>query len=312
MPKLLKRGLSVFVFVFSVVSSIIINHDGENNTIVVDAMTLTTNKIRRDILLKSPAAAAVVAIGSAVVLAKPATITAMGSTSAVTTSTSEEDNNTKLPFPGSQKNIGVLWRTIRGQATPATPGTLNTLVHSELFGGGSDKDTSCSKETTGLVCVSERHDDFEHHLVQLHVIQSIRKALDQRHPVKVAAAKSKFNTFTRSGFFSSAPPGATGSKTTTTTENNYSSKTFAIGMECFQRKDQPFLDKFVHSGSTNPLSIVDTKYTINDLKRDVNWVRNVTLFILSRNCCISISLILLLNTSFRFCTLIAFHAVPVR
>ena len=156
---------------------------------------------------------------------------------------------------------------------------MNTLVHSELFGGGSDKDTSCSKETTGLVCVSERHDDFEHHLVQLHVIQSIRKALDQRHPGRVAA-KSKFNTFTRSGFFSSAPPGATGSKTTaTTTDNNYSSKTFAIGMECFQRKDQPFLDKFVHSGSTNPLSIVDTKYTINDLKRDVNWVRNVTLFI---------------------------------
>ena len=276
MPKLLKRGLSVFVFVFSVVSSITSNHHGENNTIVVDAMTLTTNKIRRDILLKSPAAAAVVAIGSAVVLAKPATITAMGSTT-VTASTSEEDNSTKLPFPGSQKNIGVLWRTIRGQATPATPGTLNTLVHSELFGGGSDKDTSCSKETTGLVCVSERHDDFEHHLVQLHVIQSIRKALDQRHPVKVAAVKSKFNTFTRSGFFSSAP-GAGDSKTTTT-ENNYSSKTFAIGMECFQRKDQPFLDKFVHSGSTNPLSIVDTKYTINDLKRDVNWVRNVTLFI---------------------------------
>jgi hypothetical protein len=276
MPKLLKRRLSVFVFVFFVVSSIIINHDGENNTTVVDAMTLTTNKIRRDILLKSPAAAAVVAIGSALVLAKPATITAMGSTSAVTTSTTtaEEDNTTKLPFPGSQKNIGVLWRTIRGQATPATPGTLNTLVHSELFGGGSDKDTSCSKETTGLVCVSERHDDFEHHLVQLHVIQSIRKALDQRHPVKVAAAKSKFNTFTRSGFFRSAPPGTTGSKTTTT-DNNYSSKTFAIGMECFQRKDQPFLDKFIHSGSTNPLSIVDTKYTINDLKRDVNWVRNV-------------------------------------
>ena len=277
MPKLLKRRLSVFVFVFFVVSYITINHDGEN-IIVVDAMTLTTNKIRRDVL-KIPVAAAAT-IGSAFVLAKPTTITAMGSTSAVTTSTTtaEEDNSTKLPFPGSQKNIGVLWRTIRGQATPATPGTLNTLVHSELFGGGSDKDTSCSKETTGLVCVSERHDDFEHHLVQLHVIQSIRKALDQRHPVKVAAAKSKFNTFTRSGFFSSAPPGATGSKATTT-ENKYSSKTFAIGMECFQRKDQPFLDKFVHSGSTNPLSIVDTKYTINDLKRDVNWVRNVTLFI---------------------------------
>ena len=110
MSKLLKR-LSVFVFVFFVVSYITINHDGEN-IIVVDAMTLTTNKIRRDVL-KIPVAAAAT-IGSAFVLAKPATITTTGSTSAVTTSTTtaEEDNNTKLPFPGSQKNIGVLWLSL--------------------------------------------------------------------------------------------------------------------------------------------------------------------------------------------------------
>jgi hypothetical protein len=277
MLKLLKR---LSVFVFFVVSSITISHDGEN-TIVVDALTLATKinyptttptsnesnnnfVLRRRDILKIPAAAAA-AIGSAFVLA-PATILATASTSTVTTTTAIiiEEDNAKLPFPGNQKNIGVLWRTIRGQAAPATPSTLNKLVHSELFGGGSDKVTSSSRKTTGLVCVSERHDDFEHHLVQLHVIQSIRKALDQRHPVVVA----KSNTSTRSGFFSA--PGA-GSKTTTTA-NKYSSKTFAIGMECFQRKDQPFLDKFVHFGS-NPLSIVDTTYTINDLKRDVNWVR---------------------------------------
>jgi hypothetical protein len=310
MPKLLLKRLSVFVFVFFVVPSITISHDGEN-TIVVDAlgsslttkinhptMTLTSKDEsnddfflkRRDILKISAAAAA--AIGSAFVLAPAkiiATATASTATMATATATAtaiiiEEENNTKLPFPGNQKNIGVLWRTIRGQAAEATPSTLNKLVHSELFGGGSDKVTSCSRKTSGLVCVSERHDDFEHHLVQLHVIQSIRKALDQRHPVVVAAAKSKSksksNTSTRTGFFSA--PGAAGSKTTTTTTSNtYSSKAFAIGMECFQRKDQPFLDKFVHSGGSNPFSIVDTTYTINDLKRDVNWVRSyVTLSIL--------------------------------
>jgi hypothetical protein len=86
---------------------------------------------------------------------------------------------------------------------------------------------------------------------------------NQRHPVVVA----KSNTSTRSGFFSAA---GVGSKTTTTA-NKDSSKTFTIGMECFQRKDQPFLDKFVYSDS-NPLSIVDTTYTINYLKHDVNWV----------------------------------------
>jgi len=231
------------------VSCIIIEDDAVDALMAINNPKTPTssinNVISRREILRIPAVAAVV------------TFTQGARASAVvttTTATIAENTPNKLPFPSSKKTSGILWRTIHGQAAPATPNTLNELIHNELFGGGSDKTTANSRKTTGLVFVSERHDDFEHHVVQLHVIQSIRKALDQRHPVISNTNKSN----TRSSGFGAAG----GSEKAATT----SSKAFAIGMECFQRKDQFFLDKFVNSKPS--------AYTINDLKRDVNWDSN--------------------------------------
>ena len=119
------------------------------------------------------------------------------------------------------QNIGVLWRTFAGQAVPATPKFLAQIVHNEILG-----ESFSSSETTGIVCVSERHDDFEHHIVQLRIIQSIKKSLKQA--------------------------------------GRDTSKSLAIGLECFQRKDQKFLDRFIASGPEEP-------YNLEDLRRDSNW-----------------------------------------
>lgn len=65
----------------------------------------------------------------------------------------------------SQISSGVLWRTASRDAVPATPSSLAQIMREEVFGPVSSA-AACS---SGMVCISERHDDFEHHKVQLKV-----------------------------------------------------------------------------------------------------------------------------------------------
>jgi len=123
-------------------------------------------------------------------------------------------------------SIGVLWETIRNRAIPATPACFGKILNSEILGNFRNL-----AETTGIICVSERHDDFEHHIVQLRVIQSVRKAFEER--LNKSSERS-----------------------------NKSSECLAIGMECFQRKHQKYLDKFISSSSGESL---------RKLKIDTNW-----------------------------------------
>lgn len=81
--------------------------------------------------------------------------------------------------PGSDEfSGGVLWRTARGDALPATPASLAGIIQDELLGPPSPSGGRAS--SSGIVCISERHDDAEHHKVQLKVLMSMRKALKQR------------------------------------------------------------------------------------------------------------------------------------
>ena len=201
------------------------------NVAFVDAWTSDNGPppvSRRDVL-RIPAATLVGA----------ATFSAFGQgANADATEDASTSTPTKLPFSGSNKKTGVLWKTVWKEAAPATPDVMNKIMNEEIFGDGDPLSSSKGKQTTGIVCISERHDDFQHHIVQLHIIQSIRKALDQRS-----------SSFDRAGV---------------------ASKTFAIGVECFQRKDQPFLDKFIASGPCTSGS----QYTLSDLKRDTSWDTN--------------------------------------
>jgi len=119
---------------------------------------------------------------------------------------------------------GVIWHSAQKRALPAVPATLQKLIHHEWF-GNSAASSSIDYSTTGIVCISERHDDFEHHLVQLKCIQSLRSALGKKGST-------------------------TGTKHLLT-----------VGMECFHRRHQEFLDKYIEVQS----------YGLRDLKRDTNW-----------------------------------------
>jgi len=104
------------------------------------------------------------------------------------------------PKPKPSFANGFLWKTLTEQAFPATPQSLSSIFRNEVLG-------PCSELNSGIVCVSERHDDFEHHTVQLKVLMTMRKLL---------ADKSK-----------------------DVGEN------LSIGMEMFMEQHQGYLDRFV-------------------------------------------------------------------
>ena len=97
---------------------------------------------------------------------------------------------------------GVLWRTITKQALPATPSSLRNIMDREVMG-------TMSKASSGMICISERHDDFEHHKVQLKVLMTMKKVLSER--------------------------------------SRNVSENLSIGMEMFQRRHQKFLDKYIEN-----------------------------------------------------------------
>ncbi len=62
--------------------------------------------------------------------------------------------------PKMSLSSGVLWRTVSGQALPATPASLVDIMKREVLGEVS---LSGAASSSGIVCVSEWHDNFEHH-----------------------------------------------------------------------------------------------------------------------------------------------------
>ena len=99
---------------------------------------------------------------------------------------------------------GVLWRTITKQALPATPSSLKNIMDIEIMG-------TMSTASSGMICISERHDDFEHHKVQLKVLMTMKKVLSER-------------------------------------AQNVG-ESLSIGMEMFQRRHQKFLDKYIEDSA---------------------------------------------------------------
>jgi hypothetical protein len=95
---------------------------------------------------------------------------------------------------------GVLWRTGSKQALPATPSSLAKIMDIEVMG-------TMSTASSGIICISERHDDFEHHKIQLKVLMTMKKALSER--------------------------------------SQNVSENLSIGMEMFQRQHQKFLDQYI-------------------------------------------------------------------
>ena len=93
---------------------------------------------------------------------------------------------------------GVLYDCRRGLASPATPDALTSLINANVLGAGAPL-------TRGVLCVSERHDCFDHHLAQLYTIKQLRKALRQREDRAQVA----------------------------------------VGLEAFQRIHQTYLDRYV-------------------------------------------------------------------
>mmetsp|Transcript_20123 Transcript_20123/g.29875 ORF Transcript_20123/g.29875 Transcript_20123/m.29875 type:complete len:408 (-) Transcript_20123:181-1404(-) len=135
-------------------------------------------------------------------------------------------STTNTPISAAE-STGVLWRTETGVALPATPNSLSTIIKNEVLG-------ALSKYSTGIICISERHDDYEHHKVQLKIMMTIKKVLKER----VQKVDQKFS----------------------------------IGMEMFQRKHQPYLDKYIAAGS--PSATGNDEYTLQDLERDTSWDTN--------------------------------------
>ena len=86
----------------------------------------------------------------------------------------------------------------RGLASPATPDALTSMINTNVLGAGAPL-------TRGVLCVSERHDCFDHHLAQLYTIKQLRKALRQREDRAQVA----------------------------------------VGLEAFQRIHQTYLDRYV-------------------------------------------------------------------
>lgn len=107
----------------------------------------------------------------------------------------------------------VLWRTLSKQALPATPSSLSEIVRCEML-GFSDIDGSLT---------SERHDDYEHHKVQLKVLMTMKKVFSERSQVV--------------------------------------SERMSIGMEMFQRRHQMYLDKYI--AKSNDYSIEDLRRDTN-------------------------------------------------
>ena len=93
---------------------------------------------------------------------------------------------------------GVLYDCRRGLASPATPDALTSMINTNVLGAGAPL-------TRGVLCVSERHDCFDHHLAQLYTIKQLRKALRQREDRAQVA----------------------------------------VGLEAFQRIHQTYLDRYV-------------------------------------------------------------------
>ena len=94
---------------------------------------------------------------------------------------------------------GVLYDCRRGLASPATPDdALASMLNANVLGAGAPL-------TRGVLCVSERHDCFDHHLAQLYTIKQLRKALRQREDRAQVA----------------------------------------VGLEAFQRIHQTYLDRYV-------------------------------------------------------------------
>mmetsp|Transcript_6398 Transcript_6398/g.13842 ORF Transcript_6398/g.13842 Transcript_6398/m.13842 type:complete len:419 (+) Transcript_6398:76-1332(+) len=96
---------------------------------------------------------------------------------------------------------GVLWRTARGDALPATPSSLAQIMKDEFLGPVS------AAASSGIVCISERHDDMEHHKIQLKVLMTMKKVLTER--------------------------------------SQDVSEKLSVGMEMFQRRHQIYLDRYV-------------------------------------------------------------------
>ena len=109
--------------------------------------------------------------------------------------------NIKPPTPTKPvSSSGFVWKTMTEQAVPATPSSVSSIIQHEMLG-------PCSELSSGILCVSERHDDFEHHKVQLKILMTMRKLL---------VNKSK-----------------------AVAEN------LSIGMEMFMQQHQGYLDRFV-------------------------------------------------------------------
>lgn len=98
---------------------------------------------------------------------------------------------------------GVLWSTARQEAVPATPSSLAKIMREEVLGPVS----SAAEYSSGMVCISERHDDFEHHKIQLKVLMTMKKVLTER--------------------------------------SQDVSEKLSIGMEMFQRRHQLHLDRYI-------------------------------------------------------------------
>lgn len=102
----------------------------------------------------------------------------------------------KLP---AAKLSGVLYDCRRGLASPASPEALTSMLNKNILGAAT------ASNTRGVLCVSERHDCFDHHLAQLYTIKQLRKALRQREDRAQVA----------------------------------------VGLEAFQRIHQTYLDRYV-------------------------------------------------------------------
>ena len=121
---------------------------------------------------------------------------------------------------------GEIWRTASATVLPATPSSLAKIMQMEVLGP-----TTSSTASRGIVCISERHDDFEHHKVQLKVLMTMRKVLVERSQSSQDAVREKLS----------------------------------IGMEMFQRQHQKYLDEFI---AQSDYGIGDLK---RDTNWDVTW-----------------------------------------
>lgn len=138
-------------------------------------------------------------------------------------------------------NRAVIVNTATGTASPAKPAVFLDLTKREILGYRTDADLSsvASKDVdcnVGVLCVSERHDAFNHHVVQLRCIQTLKKALRESHQLQAVLRETSEN------------------------EKEYR-PTIAIGMEMFRRQDQAYLDRYV----------ADKVYGLEDLMRDTHY-----------------------------------------